>query len=108
MFEKAITELIKTNKKSIIVSSSKLEKYLGPAIFKYDKIEKEDKVGVVTGLAWTAYGGDTLPVEVVVMKGSGKLELTGQLGSVMQESAKAAYSYVRANVDKYGYSSRIL
>ena len=98
---KSITELIKTNKKSIIVSSSKLEKYLGPVVFEYDKEEKEDKVGVVTGLAWTAYGGDTLPVEVAVMKGSGKLELTGQLGSVMQESAKAAYSYVRANVDKY-------
>ena len=98
---KSITELIKTNKKSIIVSSSKLEKYLGPVVFEYDKEEKEDKVGVVTGLAWTAYGGDTLPLEVAVMKGSGKLELTGQLGSVMQESAKAAYSYVRANVDKY-------
>lgn len=102
---KSITELIKTNKKSIIVSSSKLEKYLGPAIFKYEKEEKEDKVGVVTGLAWTAYGGDTLPVEVAVMKGSGRLELTGQLGSVMQESAKAAYSYVRANVDKYDIPS---
>lgn len=99
---KSITELIKTNKKSIIVSSSKLEKYLGPVIFEYEKEEKEDKVGVVTGLAWTAYGGDTLPVEVAVMKGSGRLELTGQLGSVMQESAKAAYSYVRSNVEKYG------
>ncbi|WP_196001304.1 endopeptidase La [Clostridium sp. 1001271B_151109_B4] len=98
---KSITELIKTNKKNIIVSSSKLEKYLGPVIFKYEKEEREDKVGVVTGLAWTAYGGDTLPVEVAVMKGSGRLELTGQLGSVMQESAKAAYSYVRANFDKY-------
>ena len=98
---KSITELIKTNKKNIIVSSSKLEKYLGPVVFKYEKEEREDKVGVVTGLAWTAYGGDTLPVEVAVMKGSGRLELTGQLGSVMQESAKAAYSYVRANFDKY-------
>ncbi len=53
------------------------------------------------GMAWTAYGGDTLPVEAVVMQGKGKLELTGQLGDVMQESAKAGYSYVRANYKKY-------
>ena len=54
-------------------------------------------------MAWTAYGGDTLPVEAMVMEGTGKLELTGKLGNVMQESAKTAYSYVRANADKYGY-----
>ncbi len=101
VIRKAITELIKTKKKSLTVSSNKLEKYLGPVVFKFENEEKKDKVGVVTGLAWTAYGGDTLPVEVAVMKGNGKLELTGQLGSVMQESAKAAYSYVRANSDKY-------
>ena len=53
------------------------------------------------GMAWTGYGGDTLPIEVTVMKGSGKLELTGQLGDVMKESAKAGYSYVRANAYKY-------
>ena len=97
----AITDLIKSKKNSIIVSQNKLEKYLGPIIFEFEDKEKEDKIGVVTGLAWTAYGGDTLPVEVAVMKGNGKLELTGQLGSVMQESAKAAYSYVRANSKKY-------
>ncbi|WP_300888264.1 endopeptidase La [uncultured Clostridium sp.] len=101
---KAITELIKSKKKSLTISSNKLEKYLGPSMFEFENDEKKDKVGVVTGLAWTAYGGDTLPVEVAVMKGNGKLELTGQLGSVMQESAKAAYSYVRANSEKYGIS----
>ena len=105
VIRKAITELIKSKKKSLTVSSSKLEKYLGPVVFEFENEEKKDKVGVVTGLAWTAYGGDTLPVEVAVMKGNGKLELTGQLGSVMQESAKAAYSYVRANADKYGIAS---
>ncbi|SCJ72134.1 Lon protease 1 [uncultured Clostridium sp.] len=99
---KAITDILKSNSKSINISTAKIEKYLGPKIFEYEKIDKEDKVGVVTGLAWTAYGGDTLPVEVSVMKGSGKLDLTGQLGSVMQESAKASYSYVRANANKYG------
>ena len=99
---KAITDLIKNNNKSITISANKVEKYLGPKIFEYEKIDREDKVGVVTGLAWTAYGGDTLPVEVSVMKGSGKLDLTGQLGDVMKESAKASYSYVRANAKKYG------
>ncbi|MDU2672233.1 MAG: endopeptidase La [Clostridium sp.] len=102
VIRKAITDLIKSNSKSITISAIKIEKYLGPKIFEYEKIDKEDKIGVVTGLAWTAYGGDTLPVEVSVMKGSGKLDLTGQLGSVMQESAKASYSYVRANANKYG------
>lgn len=104
VIRKAITELIKSKKKSLTISSNKLEKYLGPSMFEFENDEKKDKVGVVTGLAWTAYGGDTLPVEVAVMKGNGKLELTGQLGSVMQESAKAAYSYVRANSEKYGIS----
>ena len=102
VIRKAITELIKSKKKSLTVSTSKLEKYLGPVVFEFENEEKDDKIGVVTGLAWTAYGGDTLPVEVAVMKGNGKLELTGKLGSVMQESAKAAYSYVRANGHKYG------
>lgn len=101
---KSIIELIKSKKESIKISSNNLEKYLGPIIYEFENKEKEDKVGVVTGLAWTAYGGDTLPVEVAVMKGNGKLELTGQLGDVMQESAKTAYSYVRANSDKYNIS----
>ena len=101
VIRKAITELIKSKKKSLTVSSNKLEKYLGPILFEFENDDRKEKIGVVTGLAWTAYGGDTLPVEVAVMKGNGKLELTGQLGSVMQESAKTAYSYVRANSDKY-------
>lgn len=104
VIRKSIIELIKSKKESIKISSNNLEKYLGPIIYEFENKEKEDKVGVVTGLAWTAYGGDTLPVEVAVMKGNGKLELTGKLGDVMQESAKTAYSYVRANSDKYNVS----
>ena len=104
VIRKSIIELIKSKKESIKISSNNLEKYLGSIIYEFENKEKEDKVGVVTGLAWTAYGGDTLPVEVAVMKGNGKLELTGQLGDVMQESAKTAYSYVRANSDKYNIS----
>ena len=73
VIRKAITELIKSKKKSLTVSSNKLEKYLGPVVFEFENDDKKDKIGVVTGLAWTAYGGDTLPVEVAVMKGNGNL-----------------------------------
>ena len=99
---KSITEMVKGEKKQVSITSNNLTKYLGDKIFEFEVSAKKDQVGVVTGLAWTAYGGDTLPVEVAVMKGSGRLELTGKLGDVMQESAKTAYSYVRANADKYG------
>lgn len=101
IIRKSITEMLEKDKKSMNITINHVRKYLGPEIFSYEKIDKEDKVGVVTGLAWTAYGGDTLPIEVSVMKGTGKLELTGQLGDVMRESGRAAYSYVRANSDKY-------
>jgi len=102
IIRKAVAELMKGNKASTTISKKKVEELLGARIYTFDKIQKEDKLGVVTGMAWTAYGGDTLPVEAMVMKGVGKLELTGQLGDVMQESARAAYSYVRANAQKYG------
>lgn len=101
VIRKALTEMLETKKEKINVNTNMLKKYLGAAPFKYEKAEKIDQVGVVTGLAWTAYGGDTLPVEVTVMKGSGKLELTGQLGDVMKESAKTGYSYVRSHAEKY-------
>lgn len=102
IIRKTLTEMIKKDKKSINISSNRLEKYLGPKIFEYDVKEIEDRVGVVKGMAWTAAGGDTLPVESVTMNGQGKLVLTGQLGDVMQESAKIAYGFVRANASKYG------
>ncbi|MBV4424540.1 endopeptidase La [Clostridium tyrobutyricum] len=101
IIRKSITEIIEKNKKNIFINTTKVKSYLGSDIFVYDKANKEDKVGVVMGMAWTAYGGDTLPIEAVVMQGKGRLELTGQLGDVMQESAKAGYSYVRANYKKY-------
>ena len=92
--------MVKTKKKKVTITVNNLKKYLGNKYFEFEKADRQDTIGVVHGLAWTAYGGDTLPVEVVVMKGNGKLELTGKLGDVMQESAKAAYSYVRANCKK--------
>lgn len=100
LIRKVLTEMLKENKKSKIISANRLEKYLGTKIYSFDKRDREDRVGVVKGMAWTSIGGDTLPVEVVTMKGTGKLQLTGQLGDVMQESAKIALGYVRANANK--------
>ncbi|OOM76747.1 endopeptidase La [Clostridium sp. BL-8] len=102
LIRKALAEMLKSDKEKFGVDCKKVEELLGKKTFDFDSIDKVDKVGVVTGMAWTAYGGDTLPIEAMVMKGSGKLELTGKLGEVMQESAKTAYSYVRANANKFG------
>ncbi|AWK53121.1 endopeptidase La [Clostridium beijerinckii] len=102
LIRKALAEMLKQGKKEFDINNDKIEEFLGKRIFDFDKIDKVDKVGVVTGMAWTAYGGDTLPIEAMVMSGTGKLELTGKLGTVMQESAKTAYSYVRANAVKFG------
>ena len=102
LMRKAMAEMLKEKKESISINDKKVNALLGTRRFDYDKVKNEDKVGVVTGLAWTAYGGDTLPVEALVMNGTGKLQLTGKLGEVMQESAKAAFSFVRANAESYG------
>ncbi|MCT8978193.1 endopeptidase La [Clostridium sp. CX1] len=102
VIRKSMAEMIEKNKDNIMITINKVKTYLGPEIYSYDRAEEEDKIGVVMGMAWTGYGGDTLPIEVSVMKGTGKLELTGQLGDVMKESARAGYSYVRANGHKYG------
>ena len=88
--------------KRITVTGSNIEDFLGVRKFLPDRLPCCDQVGLVTGLAWTSVGGETLEVEVNVMDGSGKLELTGNLGDVMKESAHAALSYIRANADKLG------
>ncbi len=92
---KAATEIVR-GKRSVSVSRTNLHKYLGPKKFLDPVRESEPRVGVVTGLAWTSVGGDTLDIEVSVLDGTGKLELTGSLGDVMKESAKAAVSFVRS------------
>ena len=84
--------------KKVTVTEKNLEEFLGIRKFQPDELEQEDPVGLVTGLAWTSVGGETLEVEVNVMEGSGKLELTGNLGQVMQESVRAAMSYIRSHV----------
>ena len=88
--------------KRITITGSNIEDFLGVRKFLPDRLPGSDQVGLVTGLAWTAVGGETLEVEVNVMDGSGKLELTGNLGDVMKESAHAALSYIRANAEKLG------
>lgn len=82
------------------VTDKNLESIIGKAKFRHDKAQDIDLVGVATGLAWTYAGGDTLTIEVNIMKGTGKLELTGQLGDVMKESAKAALAYIRSQADQ--------
>ncbi|WP_315121405.1 endopeptidase La [uncultured Clostridium sp.] len=98
---KAIAEMVEKNKEKISINVNGVQKYLGPVVYTYEKTNKIDQVGVVMGMAWTGYGGDTLPVEVTVMAGTGKLELTGKLGDVMKESARTGYSYVRSNASRY-------
>lgn len=99
---KSAREIVEKNKKTLHVTASNLERYLGVRRFKEDAANKENEIGLVTGLAWTAVGGVTLSIEVNIMPGSGKLQLTGQLGEVMQESAKAALSYIRASSARLG------
>ncbi len=88
--------------KRITVNGSNLEEFLGIRKFLPDRLPGTDQIGLVTGLAWTSVGGETLEVEVNVMDGTGKLELTGNLGDVMKESAHAALSYIRANTQRLG------
>lgn len=94
---KTAFDIVKDGVKSINLNTKTLTKYLGARVFQKETREKNDCVGQVTGLAWTQHGGETLAVEVNVMVGTGKIEVTGNLGKVMKESAKAAVSYVRAN-----------
>ena len=98
----AVQILEQETPKRITVTGSNLEQFLGVRKFLPDRLPCTDTVGLVTGLAWTSVGGETLEVEVNVMDGTGKLELTGNLGDVMKESAHAAMSYIRANCEKLG------
>jgi len=86
----------------VIITKEKINKFLGPVIYSHTLAEDNDQVGLVTGLAYTKVGGDILFIEVATMSGVGKITLTGQLGDVMKESAKAAYSYVRSHSELLG------
>lgn len=91
-----------SGKKLPTITTTNLAKYLGPAKFSENLAEKKHTVGTATGLAWTSVGGETLSIEVSLMPGSGKIQITGQLGEVMKESASAAYSYVRTHHHDFG------
>ena len=101
----AMELLADENIKRVQVTDKNAEKYLGVRKFLPDRMSAKDQVGIVTGLAWTSVGGDTLEVEVNVMDGTGKLQLTGNLGDVMKESVQAALSYIRANANALGVDS---
>lgn len=94
-------EVIEEEVESVNITQRNLKKYLGNPIYRYEMANAKDEVGIVRGLAWTPVGGDTLSVEVTPMKGEGKLVLTGKLGDVMKESAKAGISYIRSRVEDF-------
>ena len=99
---KAAKAIVSEERKRITVTEKNLADYLGKRIFRYGQAETEDQIGVVTGLAYTTVGGDTLSIEVSLSPGKGKLVLTGKLGDVMRESAQAAFSYVRSKAEQFG------
>jgi len=99
---KAIKDIVTKKENKIEIKVNNVDQYLGVKKFKYGEIEDVDKVGVVTGLAWTEVGGELLSIETLVMPGKGKLELTGKLGDVMKESMRAAKSYVRSKCLDFG------
>ena len=101
----AIRILEQETRKRIVVTGGNIEEFLGVRKFMPDRLPGNDQVGLVTGLAWTSVGGETLEVEVNVMDGTGKLELTGNLGDVMKESAHAALSYIRSNAEVLGIAA---
>ncbi len=94
-------KIVSETAQSVSVTDKNLHEFLGPRRFKEENERKTNEVGVVNGLAWTAVGGETMPIEVAVLNGTGKIELTGSLGDVMKESAKTAVSYVRSTADRW-------
>ncbi|MDD3570021.1 MAG: endopeptidase La, partial [Lachnospiraceae bacterium] len=102
---KAVKEIVSGEKKSIKITTKNVEEYLGNVLVRHLAANDKPQTGVVRGLAWTAAGGETLQVEVNTMKGTGKFEVTGNMGDVMKESAKAAITYIRSEVDKINVHS---
>ncbi len=99
---KVVKKVVSGEKKEVVVDKKNLQDFLGVAKFKSGELESENKIGIVTGLAWTEYGGEILKIETVTMPGKGRMQITGKLGDVMQESVKAAKSFVRSKCLEYG------
>ena len=107
LFRKLARKVVKENLEKVTVNVNNLEKYLGKAKFRPEKLkEKTYKVGIVNGLAWTAVGGVTLEVQGVLIPGKGTLNLTGTLGNVMKESAEVAFTYIKSNFDRYKINAK--
>ena len=102
---KAALKIVEDAENKVFVTKKNIDLFLGKHLFERESVQKKNEIGIVTGLAWTQVGGDTLSVEINVMQGTGNVELTGQLGDVMKESARAAISYVRANSKKFNIDS---
>ena len=98
---KAARQILENDKKIVRITDSNLEKFLGKPVYSYTSANEQDEVGIVRGLAWTSVGGDTLQIEVNVMPGKGEIALTGQLGEVMNDSAKAGITYIRSIAEQY-------
>ena len=98
---KAARQILENDKKIVRITDGNLEKFLGKPVYSYTSANEQDEVGIVRGLAWTSVGGDTLQIEVNVMPGKGEIALTGQLGDVMKESAKAGITYIRSIAEQY-------
>lgn len=98
---KAAREIYENDKKRVRITEQNLEKYLGKEKYSFDRKNETDEIGIVRGLAWTSVGGDTLEIEVNIMPGKGEIQLTGQLGDVMKESAQAGLSYIRSVSEEY-------
>jgi len=107
LIRKSIKIILGDKKEKVEITKENVVDFLGKPRFSNTKAEKSDQVGVVTGLAYTQFGGDTLPVEVTYYKGKGHLVLTGKLGDVMKESAQAALSYVKSNADKLNIDMKL-
>ena len=99
---KSARQILENDKKNVKITDTNLEKFLGKPVFSFAMANEQDEVGIVRGLAWTSVGGDTLQIEVNVMPGKGEMALTGQLGDVMKESAKAGITYIRSIAEQYG------
>ena len=99
---KTARQILENDKKTVRINEKNLEKFLGKQVYSYNVANEQDEIGIVRGLAWTSVGGDTLKSEVNVMPGKGELLLTGQLGDVMKESARAGITYIRSIVSQYG------
>ena len=99
---KVVKQVVNGEKQKVTVNDNNISDFLGVKKFKYGEVETEDKIGVVTGLAWTEFGGEILKIETVHMPGKGRMQITGKLGDVMQESVKAAKSFVRSKSLEYG------